>query len=999
MSKVSHAGPEARPSRRLGRRFAVAAIAAGACSLGLAGSAQAAFGISSFSTSLSGAYGVPSTQAGGHDDLKTSFRLATMTSPSNQTLTDGQLRDIEFELPAGFYGNPQAAPACSPAEFGNIVGGSCPVVSQVGIARVVRTPTGFVEQVPVYNIATAPGQTAILGFQIMNINVEIDVRTNPANNHTLIARARNVNSGIQVYGVDLTLWGVPADPSNDGLRYPMGWPGGPQHTSSGAAMRPFLSSPARCDGPLVTTARARSWQEPDRWVTAQTTMPARTGCDQLKFESSLSVVPSSRRAGAPSGYTVDVTVPQEESVAGLATPQLADAKVTLPQGVAISPSSADGLEACSDAQLAQTSQDPDRCPSGAKIGTVSIDTPILGNPLEGAVYFGTQESNDPMSGDMYRIFLVAEGSGVRMKLKGAVQADPQTGQLTTTFANNPQLPFNRLRLQFMGGNRAPLVNPTTCGAKTATGSLRATNDIERSVSSTFSIDEGCPTGQFAPTFTAGTVNPLAGAFSPFTMTVTRQDADQELSQIGLDLPPGLLGALGSVPLCAEAQLAAGTCGPEFQIGTTTVAAGPGSNPYSLPGKVFLGGPYKGAPFSLSIVVPAKAGPIDLGLVVVRSPLVVDAAQAKVSAPADPLPRILGGVPLKLRSINVTLDRPNFMFNATSCEPTAVGGALTSVGGGVANVGARYQAQGCAGLALAPRLDLSFAGGANEMRVTKKRRGHPGINARMTWPRGDANLKQVKVDLPLAVALDPKNAKALCTPEQAAARSCPEASIVGRASASTPALHEPLSGPVYFAEGRRTTASGASVATLPRLWLKLEGEGVPLDLWANSDVTKNQLTTTFVNVPDAPINEFSLEIFGGQNGILAATTNVCTAERVADTRYSGQNGKVTTAQLRIGVPNCRPQIASVSSNQQRVVVRVAGIGAGKLTGRAPGMQRTSRNIRSADAANLTLRLTAASRRQLARGKTVRQRVQVRFAPKSGRATTLRRSVTIKPAGRR
>jgi hypothetical protein len=591
------------------------------------------------------------------------------------------------------------------------------------------------------------------------------------------------------------------------------------------------------------------------------------------------------------------------------------------------------------------------------------------------VYLGTQGSNDPASGDMYRVFVVAEGHGVRIKLLGRISANPQTGQLTASFAGNPELPFSALNLRFDGGPRAPLVNPTTCGTKTTRATITSWAGQTVSSDSSFVIDQGCPTGAFAPGFNAGTLSPLAGAYSPFTTEVARTDGDQELSQIALELPSGLLGDLGSVPVCAEDRAAAGTCGPESRIGSTTVKSGAGPQPFSLPGVVSLSGPYEGAPFSLSIAVPAKAGPLDLGLVVVRSPLVVDAANGRVSAPVDPLPTIVGGVPLKLRSVAVTLDRPGFMFNATNCSPQAIGATLTGTGGAVVKPAVRYQADGCARLKLAPSLKLAYSGAGD-----LKKGGNPKLTADLGQTFGQSSMKAVRVTLPLLSSLKPENAKALCTPAQDAAGACPAASIVGRASARTRTLHEPIAGPVYFVEGTRRTASGAVVKTLPKLLLKLRGDGVSLDLRAETSVdSTGRLVTTFGAVPDVPIQDFRLEIDGGKNGILTAVDDPCTADRKARVRFDGHNGARNERNLTIATPQCGLR-AAMNTSPTRIKVSYANVGAGRLTVSGRGVRTTRRTVRSATSATVLAPLTAAVRRRVAVGRTARLRLTAAFVPK-------------------
>jgi hypothetical protein len=408
----------------------------------------------------------------------------------------------------------------------------------------------------------------------------------------------------------------------------------------------------------------------------------------------------------------------------LATPDVKDVSVALPAGVALSPSSADGLGGCSDEQIALLSLGAAACPDSSKIGTVEISTPLLEQPLSGEVFLGAQKSQDPRSGEMYRLFLQAAGSGVRVKLAGSVKADPVTGRLTATFVGNPQLPFSGLQLSFKGGVRAPLLNPTTCGVKTASATLTSWAGQTSNVQSTYAINEGCDqAGRFEPSLDAGVVNPVAGASAPFSLTLSRPDGQQDLQGLDVSLPPGLLGNVASVPLCADAQAAAGTCSSASQVGHVAVAAGGGSHPLVVPqaGKaptaVYLAGPYKGAPFSLSIVIPAQAGPFDLGMVVVRARLLIDQHDAHVRVLADPIPTIVSGIPLHVQQVSVVLDRPGFMLNPTSCTPTQVAASVQSSLDAVVPVASRFAIGGCGELGFAPKLTAaslaktSRAGGA------------------------------------------------------------------------------------------------------------------------------------------------------------------------------------------------------------------------------------------------------------------------------------------------
>jgi hypothetical protein len=992
----------AHATRTTVRAVGVAALAAAAMA-GAAAPAHAAFGFAdgSVSAMLTGPDGTASNRAGSHPDLTVDFDLNRATDGNGRTAPDESLNDLTAELPPGLLGDPRGTPKCGAAEFTT---NTCDRRTMVGVDTFsFAFAAGFPVDdavVPVFNLEPPRGVTARLGFQITTVSVVLDVRVRSDGGYNLAADVKGLNASLQLFGNKLTLWGVPADHNGEGPNqfYAGGVPPITSYGSPGPGPRvPFISAPTRCGVPLRASLRAASWQNPDRWATAETELSAGlTGCEQLPFDPSVSVRPSSPAAGQPSGYAVDLTVPQPADPDGLVAAHLKDATVALPEGVSISPPAASGLGACSDAQLAVNSTDEETCPGSATIGTVQVETPVLDEPLTGRLYLGTQESNDPASGRMYRLFLTAYGSGVRLKLRGAIKADPKTGRLTTTFADNPELPFSKLSLNFQDGPRAPLVNPTTCGTKTTTAGLSSWGGQARDVSSTFDINQGCPTGQFAPGFSAGTVDPFAGRLSPFVMTTTRTDADQDLKTIRLDLPSGLLGMLGKIPMCGDAQAAAGTCGAETRLGSTTVAVGTGERPFPLRGTVSLAGPYKGAPYSLSIAVPAKAGPLDLGLVVVRSPLVIDANKGRASAPVDDLPQIIGGIPMHYRSVSVALDRPGFMFNSTNCSAQTVVGTLTGANGTVHRPGVRYQAQDCDKLKLTPSLKIEYSGKAD----LKKGR-NPKLTADLGQTFGQAGLKRVSVTLPLISTLKPENAEALCTPAQAAARNCPETSIVGRASATTPALHEPLTGPVYFLEGTRRTASGKIVPTLPKLWLKLRGSGVDLDLRADSSTQKgtNRLIATFVDIPDAPIADFKLEIDGGKKGILEASLDPCSASRRAEVRFDGQNGARQIRSLNIAAPECGVR-ASMNATSSRVRFRFTGIGAGKVTVSGKGLTKRTRTIKSSSA-NVIALLTPAVRRQVASGRTVKLRLTATFAPKAkGEKTTkITKTVTIKGAKQR
>ncbi len=553
-----------------------------------------------------------------------------------------------------------------------------------------------------------------------------------------------------------------------------------------------------------------------------------------------------------------------------------------------------------------------------------------------------------------------------------------------TFDNNPQLPFSKLTVKLEGGPQAPLTNPAACGTVTTNADFTPwTTGTAVHGTNAFEITGNCDAaGRFAPAMEAGLTNPVAGGSSPFVLRLTRPDGTQDLSGVDLTLPAGLLGRIADVPQCPEAQAAAGSCDAASRVGGVTVGAGAGASPVYLPqaGKaptaVYLAGPYKGAPFSLSIVVPAQAGPFDLGTVVVRAALFVDPFDSHVTVKADPLPTILKGIPLKLRDVRVAIDRDGFMVSPTSCAPKQISGDLTSASGATASPASRFQVGDCASLDLKPSLALTLSG-KGETTDGK----HPAISAKLTQAPGQSNLKKVRVSLPLSLALDPDNANGLCefADGSKVVPTCPAASIVGSATAKTPILGEPLTGPVYFVKNiRKDPKSGRDIKTLPKLVLPLVGQnGVRLTLTGTSDVVGDQLVTTFDNIPDAPVSSFELNINGGKGGILAVSdADICKSTQIADQGIGGQNGKTSLADVYVQTPACKTKIISKTVGKTTVKLKIGGLGAGKVTVTGRGIKKTTKTIAKSTVATITVKRT---------GKSAPGAFKVKFAPKVTAAT--------------
>jgi hypothetical protein len=887
-----------RGGRRAGRTALGLVAALAAMLLLIATPARAEFGIASFDGSVTDAGGATFTQAGGHaPNVTTAFTFnLTPNAAGTNLIPDGQVKDIEIDLPPGLIGDPTALPRCSRARFAEGANTTCPPASQVGTNTLLfnRNPTtgqlsGFTAKV--FNLVPRPGTVAQFGFRYLTNTITIEARVRP-DDHGITMRLRNLPQALGLMGNSTTFWGVPAD-LNGG-----GW-----------SRSPFLTLPTSCLGPQVTTMRATSWPEPDEVKTASFVshdplgnLVGGTGCDRLPFDPTITAQPDTTVANSPTGLSVDVRVPQDANPDGLATAHLKNAVVRLPAGVSLSPSSANGLVGCSQAQIGLGNDSEPSCPAASKIGTVEIDTPVLENPMRGAIY-AAQQGNLPGHGSnpfgsLLAIYVTAAGDGVQIKLAAKVEPDPVTGQLTTTFADNPQLPFDHFKLNFFGGPGAVLATPERCGSYETTASFEPWSGTP-AVSSRdgFAIGSGCVSG-FSPSFKAGVADPTAAGSSPFTLSFSRADTDEGLASISAELPTGLLAKLKGVPLCPDAQAATGACPADSQVGTVTVGSGPGPNPVFLPGRAFLTGPYKGAPYGLAIVVRAVAGPFDLGTVVVRQALHIDPTDAHVTVVSDPFPTILQGIPLRMRRVDVTMDRPGFMLNPSDCSPKQIRATIRSTEGTSAGVASRFQAANCAALAFKPRIALQLVG-----RKQTKTDGHPALRARVRQRgTGEAAIENAAVRLPRSLALDPDNARALCEFEDGTRpdleNHCPRGSIVGRARATTPLLNRDLVGDVYFVKNVRIhPRTGRRIRTMPMLVAALRGE-IAINLTGKTSVDRrSRLVTTFAGVPDAPITQFNMDLKGGRTGILTVTgtarsdIDLCRAGRqIAEADTDGHNGK-------------------------------------------------------------------------------------------------------------
>jgi hypothetical protein len=885
---------------------------------------------SSFTDQVTGVDGLTDVQAGDHPyETTVSFSLNNFADVADGRYVsaggfggnEAAVKDLIVDLPSGFLGNPDAIEKCPQYKVSS--SGGCPAATQIGVVKTTRKQPGDerlrnLEIDPIYNVVPDKGFPAEFEFALgepgVGVPVALYATVNPETNYGVRVTVPDIPAAGEVAGSSVTFFGTPLTDAN----YENHNPG----LSSGAAPLAFLENPTGCTTePQNATVSADSWQHPGamlpdgspdlsgpNWVTATTTVfPSIMGCDLLQFNPSLSALPETARADEPSGLTVDLGVPQAPLVSPeLGTPALKNVTVTFPAGFSLSPSAADGLQACGDAQIGVGSMTPGSCPDASVLGTVRVTTPLLGEPLEGQLFLGTPGCDpctnaDAADGNMFRLFIELQGSGVVIKLPGTTYVNTTTGQVTTTFLNDPQLPFSDLQLQLKGGLRAPLATPQSCGTFTTTSdftpwSTPVTPDA--TPSSPFNIDwdgngSACPaTMPFAPSFSAGTSNPNAGQFSPLTVTFNREDREQDMAGIQVTTPPGLSGILTGVPLCGEPQASLGTCSEASRIGTMTVAAGPGGHPFYEQGWLYITGPYEGAPFGLSIVVPTIAGPFNLGNVVVRAKIDIDPVTTALTVTSDPLPQILDGIPLRLRTANVTVERPGFIFNPTSCAQQHIEATITGARGAVSHTTVPFAVAGCAGLHFGPTFKVQTSGKTS-------RKDGASLVAKVTYPAGaQSNIRSVKVDLPKQLPSRLTTLQKACTARtfEANPAACPAASLIGVAKASTPELPVALTGPVYF------VSHGGEA--FPSLEIILQGYGVRIDLTAATFISKAGITSsTFRTIPDAPVNSFELYLPEGPRSALAANGNLCTQKLLMPTVFTAQDGAQLKQSTKIAVTGC------------------------------------------------------------------------------------------------
>ena len=914
------------------------------------------FGVAHYELAPFNEDGTPATQAGAHP-----FQLTT-TLVLNQTAERYPAdlpKDLSFNLPPGLIGNPNAAAQCTISDFMSLVEETnlCPPSSVVGVATVVaHEPIAKVitAVVPIFNLVPSQGEPARFGFEVIGkIPVVIDTSVRTGKDYSVVASVKNATQTAGLLMSQVSFWGVPGDPRHDDAR---GWEcvaggefakqaGKPCPSSSEVPQQPFLTLPTSCPGnpqsePLSSSMEADSWAEPGAYLSAEYAWLSSIGqglgvdgCNELPFNPQIKVTPEVHTASTPTGLSVNVEVPQKSTLEanGLAEADVRDTTVTLPEGVQLSPSAANDLEACSEAQIGyqglnQATQTEEfsaakpSCPEASKVGLVHIKTPLLAHELEGAVYLASpapngEEGRNPFD-SLVSLYLVAEDpvSGVLVKLAGKGELNERTLRVSTTFSNSPQVPFEDLKLELFGGPKGSVSTPAHCGAYATEAAFTpwsgtGTVDLS-SPAQEFEVGSGANGGPcagavlpFSPGFIAQGTSAQAGAYTGFNLELSRPDGDQALSSLSMHLPPGNAAILSTVRQCSEAQAQVDACPPESRIGDAAAIAGLGPEPYvQSGGRAYITGPYEGAPFGLEIVTPAVAGPFNLGTVTVRSKLFINPENASVTIVSDPLPTELRGIPLQLKRVLVNVDREHFEFNPTDCDPMKIEGTVDGAEGASATVSSPFQVADCQSLPFTPKLTASTDGHASKANGTSfivdVESGGLGANG-----VAQAGIAKVDLQLPRILPARLSTLQKACTEGafNANPASCPEGSDIGTATIHTPVLNSPLSGPAYLVSHGN--------AAFPDVEFVLQGEGITLVLDGKTQIKDGVTYSKFESAPDAPFTRFETALPAGPHSALTANVaerkhfDLCGETPEMPTTITGQNGAVIEHDTRIAIEGC------------------------------------------------------------------------------------------------
>ncbi len=838
------------------------------------------------------------TQAAGHPN----WGITDFTLNNTAGFPEGFVKDIIVETPEGLSVNPEATPQCTIAQLSI---NKCPANTTVGTnyltVVVAAGPTLARVALPVYNVVPFEGAPSMVAFLTETGPTFIVGSLDPVDQHVTFTISK-------VHAPE-----PPKSPPIVGSRLVF---------NGKAGDGTYLTMPSNCAGGQITNLFVDSYPPELSDEEEFETSVGAEGCELVPFEPTIDATPQGGAVDSPEATTVNVGIPFDPTEP-IANSYLKTAKIVLPEGTGLNPASANGLVACTDAQFHYHTNLPIECPSASRIGSVEVQTPSLpADSLGGDVYVGSPLSNNPTTGEQFRIFIHVQSTryGVNVRLIGKVFPNLKTGQLTALVEENPQATFRSFKVHLNGGPKGVLTTPGTCGPHTTNTQLTpwSTPDIpDATPSSSFTLTSlpsggGCPNTlaerPFVPGYTAKSNSSQGGAYSPFQVHIGRVDGEQELKVVNVTLPKGLTGKLAGIPYCSDAALAAAaassgvaeqatsSCPADSLIGTTTTAAGSGSGPIKIAGKAFLAGPYKGAPLSMVAITPGVAGPYDIGTVVVRVALNVNPETAQVNAVSDVIPNVFGGVKLDIQSIDVNVNRNQFSLNPTNCAAQATTGTINGGGSDPSNPAAfssypvsdPYATTGCDSLGFKPKFFTRLFG-------PTKRGKNSRIRAILETREGDANLSRTALTLPHSIFLDQSHIKTVCTRPQLASQTCPSAAVYGHAEAKTPLLSNPLKGPVYLVSSNHK---------LPDLVADLRGQ-VNIQLHGVISSKHGGLKTVFNPLPDVPVKKFILNMQGGKKSLLENSKNLCGSKQSSVMNLKAQNGKqVKNNKLPLKVSNCK-----------------------------------------------------------------------------------------------
>lgn len=910
--------------------------------------AMGAFGFKEVAFNFTNADDTPAAVAGSHPyAVTTMFEFTTKTVKGTEDgnevdleVPEGEVRSLKVELPAGFTGNANTVPRCSGADFATIDKAThqpaCSSDTAIGVVGVSgnsveginpdKEPPGpnRYAYAPVYNLEPPPGSPAELGFLFFNVPVTVEVGVTEQPPYNLVAELDGITQIAMLFGSKLTVWGNPADSAHDPYRghcldadKSFGKLVSLGNCSVSEPQAAFLTLPRSCGGPLDATFTATSWTG-DKDTAVATTPEGMDGCQDLKFGPVFSAIPSTSSAESPSGLDVNLDVEDKGLLEadGIADSDIRAVRTVLPPGMTVNPSAAEGLAVCTKTEFESISVGTAGCPGASKIGSAHLTTPLLAEGLDGSVYVAQPDDPGtaaPGSENPFDSFLAAylvirnQKLGISVKQAGEIQANPFTGQLTASFDGIPQFPLSHVGVRLREGPRAPLVTPLNCGTHTTAAELTPwSSNPSLPASSSFTLSSGpgggacLPSGvpRFRPGFDAGSIDNNAGSFSPFSMRITREDGDQDLTRLDAVLPSGVTGKIAGLARCSDAAIEAAkvrsglselmspSCPLDSQLGQIVAGAGVGSELTYVGGRLYLAGPFAGNPLSVVAVVPAVAGPFDVGTVVTREALALNPFTGEVEvngAHSEPIPHLLRGIPLRLRDLRIDVNRPEFTLNPTSCDEESTRAELFGSSANLLDPGddvpvslsERYQAANCSALGFRPKFSIRFKG-------STKRTGHPAVRTVLQPHAGDANVDRAVVILPPTENIENAHIQNPCTRVQFNENACPKGSILGTAKAITPLLDEPLEGPVYF-------RSNGGDRLLPDIVADLHGP-FHIVLVGFVDSVRKRIRTTFATVPDAPVSRFTLDLYGGKRGLLVNNSSLCIRPQRLSLLLLGQNGR-------------------------------------------------------------------------------------------------------------